>query len=447
MSTAPIALTAARHGPISRDDDRRVTFAGLVVAAALLGLAIGSMLLPEAVRRGAWLPTHLALAGAASTAVAAVLPFFTASLAFAAPVGRGPRILGVAGIASGAVLVSVGVSGNLDTLAVAGGLIYLIGLAATAYAALVPLRHSFGPRRPLVVRAYAVAIACVAVGVTLSISFLAGFGPIVERWALLKPAHAWLNVVGFLSLIVAATLVHLAPTVEGGRIQPRTSARVAIGALAVGPPLVAIGLALASGAVVRVGVVATTVGAVALTVHGLAVRRDRGRWTTDPGWHQMSGWSLVLAPVWLTIGIVAAGSGFLVGGADPAAWSFATAAPALAMGWVGQVLVGSWTQLLPAIGPGDPVAHARQRVVLGRAATARVMALQVGVAVATVGAVTHDGPIADVGFGLAGIALALSVALFLDAARIGLGFVTSRRALVGTTPGRGGARPVDGAPD
>ena len=67
----------------------------------------------------------------------------------------------------------------------------------------------------------------------LSTAFVAGITPIVERWALLKPAHAWLNVIGFLSLVVAATLIHLAPTVVG---RPDTTPDAARGSRSSGSP-------------------------------------------------------------------------------------------------------------------------------------------------------------------------------------------------------------------
>ena len=90
--------------------------------------------------------------------------------------------------------------------ALAGALGYLAGLGGVAVAAFWPLRASRGPRRRLVVAAYGAAIAQVAVGVGLVIAMLAGVPPVVDGWAHLKPAHAWLNVFGFLSVIIAATL-------------------------------------------------------------------------------------------------------------------------------------------------------------------------------------------------------------------------------------------------
>lgn len=407
------------HRAISRTDDRRITFAGLVLAVGLLGLAVLSLLLPEAVRRGTWLSLHLALAGAASTAIASVLPFFTAALAVAPPAGRPTRILAIGGIAGGALVVSGGVAAGALTVAVGGGLAYLGGLAAVAAAAFGPLRGALGQRRPLITRAYAVAIACVGVGVMLSTLMLAGFAPVVERWALLKPAHAWLNVVGFISLVVAATLVHLAPTVAGGRIVPRRSARVAIAGLGIGSPVLAVGLALADPSITRLGALVTIGGSLSLVVHGFVVQRDRGRWTTDPSWHRLTSWSLLLAPIWLAVALAIAGGRYVALGADPAAWDVAVITPALVLGWVVQVMIGSWSHLLPAIGPGDPHSHARQRTVLGTVATIRLAAFNGGIALATVGVATGVDWATMVGIALAITPAVGALILFGWAARLG----------------------------
>jgi len=125
-SGACCAVCAAKSAPVrrpkSRADDRRITFAGLAVSAAILGVALASVALPDTVRRGLWLPLHLGLAGAAGTAVASVLPFFTTALAVAPPAGRAVRIMAIAFVALGSLTVSAGVVSGVPAVAVAGGL-------------------------------------------------------------------------------------------------------------------------------------------------------------------------------------------------------------------------------------------------------------------------------------------------------------------------------------
>ena len=83
------------------------------------------------------------------------------------------------------------------------------------------------------------------------------------------------------------------------------------------------------------------------------------------------------------------------------------------IGWILQVLVGSWSHLIPALGPGDPVVRAGRRAVLGRGAVLRFTGLNVGILLAWVGVATDARMLIAAG-GLA-IALALAGAIGLAA--------------------------------
>ena len=403
----------------ARVADRRVTIAGLLVSASFLAAAVVAAILPESVRRGAWLPIHLALAGAAGTAVASVLPFFVAALSVAPPMSAIVRGGAIGLIAGGAVAASLGVAGGMEPVALAGAIGYVAGIGSVAFAAFWPLRARRGPSRRLVVAAYGAALAQVAVGVGLVIAMLAGVPPVVEVWSLLKPAHAWLNVFGFLSLVIATSLVHLAPTIAGTRIVPRRSAGIALAGLVTGAPLIALGFALGDDRVARVGAVAELLGALGLMAHALAAWHDRGGWTTDPGWHRLTGCSLLAAPAWFLVAVEMAAGRILWLGAVPEAWSLGSLAAPLAVGWVVQVLIGAWSHLLPSIGPGDMAAHAIHRARLGRAASWRVGALNLGVALVTLGGALAWAAAVVIGLLVCGGVILTSLAIFLDAARTG----------------------------
>jgi nitrite reductase (NO-forming) len=300
-------------------------------------------------------------------------------------------------------------------VAAAGGVAYVAGLLALAGAAFLPLRSAPGFRLRLVHQAYALALGQVSIGVALATAMLAGWSPVASAWGALKPAHGWLNVFGFVSVVIAASLVHLAPTVAGARIRARRSSSVALAGLMTGAPLVALGFAADADAIGRAGAVAELIGAAALVLHGAAVERDRGAWTTDPGWHRFAELSLLAAPAWLFVAMVIAAGRILWLGTDPAAWSVALIAVPLVGGWIGQVLVGSWTHLVPAIGPGDPARHAVQRRWLGRAATARWVAWNAGVALATAWVLTGQAWLAVSGAALLGSALVGGLGLLVAA--------------------------------
>ena len=392
-ATSPAVLPSQRRRPsISRSRDRAITTAGLAISAAFLASAVVAMFLPPETRRGVWLPLHLALAGGATTAIAAALPFFTSSLLGAAPAPAPIRALAIVLVATGAAAMVIGVSGQAGisaavhatplSLAPSGGLAFVAGILVLSWAAFWPIRGSVGQRQSIVLVAYVAAILDVAIGAMLATLYLGGYSPAVAAWARLTPAHAWLNLLGFVSLVVAGTLLHLYPTVLGTRIPAGSTGvgrigRLAVGSLVVGPPFVALGYSLEADSLARGGAVIELVGATALVAYGLAVWRNRGHWTTDSEWHLAIVGHLSAAIGWLAAGAGLAAWLTLGAGANPAGWSIEVLIAPLGLGCVAQAIVGSWTHLVPSIGPGDAVTHARQRVLLARAARIRLAAFQV----------------------------------------------------------------------
>lgn len=385
----PRAGVLARAGR-SRTLDRRLSFGGLALAGGFMVLALGALALPPSTRLEAWLPLHLALAGGATTAIAALLPFFTAALTAAAPAPAGIRVSSIVLVAAGALAVAVGRTIGAPAVAANGGVVFIAGLVAVALAGALPLRGALGPRRRPVELAYGVALLEVIVGAGLATGYLGGIPVLGGAWTDLKPAHAWLNLFGFVALVIAATLIHLAPTVSGTLIRRRRSGILALGALAGGPPTVAVGYALEADAVVRAGAGLAALGAVALVAHGVAIWRSRGHWTSDLAWHRFAEGALVLAPVWLAIAASIAAVRVLVVGANPGGWELSAIVAPIVGGFVLQTLAGASTHLVPAVGPGHPVRHAAQRRLLGRGAVPRLVAWNAAVAVLTIALAAGD---------------------------------------------------------
>jgi len=319
------------------------------------------------------------------------MPFFSAALVAAPPASARVRVGAVVLVAAGASLVATRAFVPATALPPAGGMTFLAGVILLGWATFAPLRRALGPSRPLVAVAYGAALADVLLGATLATAFVGGWVPILERWSVLKPVHAWLNLLGFVSLVIAGTLLHLLPTVLGTRIATRASAAVAVAGLVLGAPLVALGFAIAGGPgpaaslVAGVGAFAAVVGAVALAWHAVEVVRSRGRWSTDPGWHRLTSWGLVAAVGWFAAAVGLAAGRILVLGACAGRLADRGRRPPLAVGWVLQALVAAWSHLLPSIGPGGPPEHARQRRLLGRASWARLGAVNLGTALLAVG--------------------------------------------------------------
>lgn len=388
-----------------RDADRRITAAGLAVSATFVGLALGSVLLPPSARHGTWLPLHLVLPGAATVAIGSVLPFFLAALAAARPGPPAVRVLAIVLLAAGAAAVSLGVPAGQPGLATAAGAAFVAGIACLAWLLVRILGGALGLQHGLLPRAYGFALANVTVGASLAVLYVAGWAPVLDAWGRLKPAHAWLNLFGFVGLTIAATLAHLYPTVVGTRIVVRRSVRVALAGLAAGPAAIGAGYLLGSDAVARLGALGAIVGAAALIRFVGETHRARGRWTTDAAWHRFTSLSLAAGVGWYALGVVLAAGRVLWLGAAPVGWGVELVGVPLAVGFVLQVLVGSWTHLVPAVGPGDMRLHARRRTVLSAGAGARLVALDAGVALMAVGVPLGDRALVATGAVLAGAAL------------------------------------------
>jgi nitrite reductase (NO-forming) len=158
--------------------------------------------------------------------------------------------------------------------------------------------------------------------------------------------------------------------------------------------------------------------ATGVAAHGIRIHLDaeRGRWTTDAGWHHLTAGALLAGQAWLGIGLAIAAARALTLGAGPAGWSLAVLIGPLIVGGVAQILVGAMTHLLPAIGPGDPFRHAAQRRILGAGAILRLTLLNAGALAITVG----SGPLAPAGPGSPGAAPGTPAGLPLVAIGLGL---------------------------
>ncbi len=415
-------------GP-SRIDDRRIVVVSIVIAAVYLVAAAGAAVALAMGATGApgalpWLPLHLALTGGASTAIAGVMPFFVAALAAGKPAPPRVRRTAVGLVALGAGLVAVrGLAPTFTAAPIAGGVVYLAGIAVTALAIWLGGRTGLMIRRPIVTLGYMLALINVGIGGTIGIAVAANWMPALERLMPLRVAHAWTNLLGFVSLVIMATLLHFLPTVLGTRIVPRASAVLAVLATAIAAPLVVVGATTGWVDLGGGGAIVALVGAGALVVEARRVLAARGTWTSDADWHLMASASLLAGVAWFAVGVslasalVLARAIGLIG--DDRAWSSPLVAAPLAVGWAVQVLVGSWTHLLPSIGPGTPVDHARQRLVLGSLARPRVLALNVGTACVAIGWPAGISGLTAVGALLVAVSVVSAAGLAWSAIRLG----------------------------
>ncbi len=389
--------------------ERRVVLVGIVGAAGFVAAA-AIVFLTGLAGSGIWLPLHLALAGGAGLAIAALVPHFTISLAGARPAPGRFRLAGLALIAGGAVTVTVAFPRGLTLIAIVGASAYLAGIVTSAATAFIPARGGLGRRFGVVEAAYGLALGNAAIAVGLAMLRLGDVAAIGGAWLGLKPAHAWLNLVGFLSLVVAATLIHLYPTVVGSRIRSRPALLVLVAGVGFGAPITALGYAVAWAPLAQVGALCVFAGAIALALMAVGSWSGRGRWTTDPAWHRLTIGHLSAAVGWFVVGTAILSVDLLAYGVAPAGWSLQHTLGPLIIGWVMQALVGAWSHLLPSVGPGDAARHAAQRRELARGATVRLVAWNIGAGLLTIGSFA-PGWMGFAGAATVGATILVSIAL------------------------------------
>lgn len=383
---------------------------GIALAATFVVAALVAFSTP-AVRQGHWAGIHLSLAGAALVAIGAFLPHFAITLSGSRPEPAPLRLTGVLSLAAGAWLVVAGVLAGMVPLTVGGAALLWAGLGITAWTAFRPRREPLARRHPVVRVAYATALVDVGIGIGLPVLLVLGWEPAVVHWARLKPAHVWLNLFGFVSLSITATLVYLYPTILGARIRATFTLPLLVTGAVGGPPLVALGSVLGSDALAVAGGSLTLVGAAALALYALDTWRRRGTWTTEPAWHLVTSLHPSAAVGWYLVSVATAVVGLVRDGAAPAGWSVGALVMPLVFGWAVQVLVGAWTHLLPAVAVTDPARRAAMRRTLGRLAVPRLVAWNIGVLVAWIGLGVELLPLALAGIAAMSLAAVASVAL------------------------------------
>lgn len=405
-------------GRPARMTERHVLALGLAMSGAFVLAAVTVGAMAAITGQPAWAAIHLALAGAATTAIATFVPHFAITLAGTRPEPALQRLAGILLIVAGAASAVLGMTLIGASWAVGGAAAMVAGLALTGWQAVAPLRNPLARRHPIVTASYLVAIAEMAAGISLGGLVALGYDPVLAAWATLRAAHAWITLLGAVSLTIFGTLVYLAPTILGARIRPsRWLVAGTIGMLA-GPPVVTVGFVLGSASVATAGAAATLVGAVGQVGYVADTVRRRGPYTSEHDWRRVAVWHLVAGTGWFALAVAAA-LVELAGGRPLAGWALGHLAVPLVGGWMLQELVGSWTHLAPSVTPGDAARHAAQRRQLAGASRLRPIAWNAGVALAWAGVATGATPVAVAGGAAFGLAVTLSAVQLLRALTLG----------------------------
>ena len=372
---------------------RRSTLRTYQLAARIwLTAAFGSLLLPSDVRLGLWLPLHLALAGAVSIAIAGAMQNFALTLS-AAPDAR-PGIVWTQFVAAnlGAVLIAVGYPADVGWLVAIGGVLFVGAVGILGSLVARARRIGLNRRHVLPFAMYGAAIVAVLIGGTLGAIIGSPTVGDAQTWLQLRRAHLTLNVLGWVSLTIAGTLITFLPTILRVRM-PAWRGTASGSLLVLGVGSIALGLGTDVPPVAVGGSVAYAAGTLGLVWMAVKAIRTPRAWPVP-----VAGKHVICALVWFVTGtlllpwVVAGG---LVGFRRLFLAVFVC-------GWAVQTLLGAWQYLLPMARPGHPDERRRWLAAIEVGASFQVAALNAGVGLlALAGADLIPSPAARAGAALA----------------------------------------------
>lgn len=405
---APAGASHARRPRRGSERGHRHAVAATVILAYLL--AGGATLLAGwRIPDSGWLALHLVLLGAVTNAIVVWSEHFAAALLHARPVGNRVALARMGALNLGVLVVLAGVHRSQPALVATGA--GLLGVVVVAHALTLVgwLRRGLAARLGDTAWFYVAAGGALLGGIGLGLVLSSGHVGSADAYRAVRLAHAHLNLLGWIGLTVIGTLFTLWPTVLRTRMAAglATAARPAFLLCVGGVAVTTAGLLAQQREVAAAGLAAY--GGGLGTALGPFVATMRRRW---PG--SAAAWMLAAGIGWFVL-VVVADLVALLGSARVVDLDSHVdrLLPAAAVGFALQVLTGALSFLLPVVWGRGAWGNRRLTQLLEVAWPARVVALNLGVALRTFGA--QNGWVARVGWWLVGVGLASFVLLTLIA--------------------------------
>ena len=263
---------AGRVAQVHAQTRRGLVMTAAFVASAVIAGAAG-------IGDGWWLPLHLFVVGALLTAISAVTQMLAVTWS-AAPAPR-PDVVATQRwlVAAGTVALVVGRETDRTWLFVAGGAAVVVAMLCLAAILIRIRRDAVTARFAPAIEAYVSAVLAGAVGMTIGI--LLGAGRAGSNALELREVHLTLNVFGLIGLVIAGTLPFFAATQVRSKMSPRATPatmRATFGVLAAATAMTAVGHLAVEPIIVASGLVAYTLGLVAVGAMLPIYARKRVSW-------------------------------------------------------------------------------------------------------------------------------------------------------------------------
>ena len=385
-----------------------------------LGLAVLLSLLHPFVPAATWLLVHLVLLGALTHSAMVWSTHFTQAL-LKTPSSldeRAQQNRRIGLLVAGQTAVLVGVPASLWPLTLAGAVAVSTAVAWHGIQLWRRLRRALPGRFRVTVRYYLAAAACVPVGAGLGAWLARGLDDATHGRVLV--AHSMVMVLGWIGLTVTGTLVTLWPTMLRTRMDDRAErlARQALPVLVTAVGVVGAGAVAGSRAATLVGLTAYAAG---LAWWGRALLAPARK--APP--RVFATWSVTAALGWAVVAIALLAWQVATAGTwSDVADGYGVVAAVVAAGFAAQLLAGALSHLVPTVLGGGPSVVRAGSSELNRMAVLRVTVVNLGLIVCLLPVPSAVRVAAST---LVLVALAAFIPLLLRAVRAA---VAARRALV-----------------
>ena len=294
----------------------------------------------------------------------------------------------------GVLSIAVGYTSGRSGLVVAGGVSFVMATLILGDIVRVAWNRALNKRHPLPVAMYAAAIGCLLLGGTFG-ALVGAHAATGSSWVALRGAHLTLNVLGWVSLTIAATLITLLPTVLRVRM-PAWRGRATAWLLVAGVSAIALGSAARSHALLAAGGIAYALGACGVAWMAIRVASTPRKWPVP-----VSARHLMCALAWFVFGSVDLAVQ-AIRGLDAFALFRPVFLTVFVGGWIAQTLLGAWLFLLPMWRAGHPEERRRSWAAVDYLAGPQIVALNLGLVIMVLRVSTPTpGAAAAVGLGLA----------------------------------------------
>ncbi|MGP6176641.1 multicopper oxidase domain-containing protein [Microbacterium sp. A196] len=365
MSTAPRADAEKAPG-------RGFWAARDLPTAIWLILTVIAVIAHRALPEPRWLMIHLLLLGAITHAIMVWSQYFSYALLRSSVTIRDRRRQSIRLLLSngGAALVFLGVPLAIWPLSIAGAALLIIAVSWHGVSLHVRGKNSMPGRFGRTIRFYIVAAAMLVVGAGLGGWLARGGAP-----SNLVLAHALLNVLGWIGIVVAGTVVSLWPTI----LRTRADERAPLGA-ARALPLLAAGVLIAAGGAVVEWLPLLAAGLAAYFTGLILIGISLWHAARQAPPKSFAALSVGMALLWWAGCVAVLIVGTIVvsiegGGITGLAPLFDQTVPYLVAGFAAQVLPGALSYLIPVVLGGGPTP-----VRVGTAAFDRFGALRIAAA-------------------------------------------------------------------